>query len=389
MPPKGSPRHLARAGIVGAGMIARTHIAALRQIPGIQITGVLDSNPAAARTLAAEAGTSAFDCAARFYDEANPQIVHVLTPPHAHASVALDALRRGAHVLLEKPATTTLAECYSLLEAAAGQGVTVGVDETVAWDPLVRRARSSLLHGVLGELVHVGVFMGCDLTRGGRWQPIVAGSAAWENRLAGGPLEDLLPHPLAVVRALCGPLELRHWDCQVSGRLPCDFPDELRVGLGAGRVSAQIDMSLTARPDDFLLTVRGTRATVRVDVQNMLYDCLTPLPGPRAIARGVRVMRSAARIIGQTVRNTLSIGLGRRLPPASPGQLIMAHYSALRRGEPPPAPLEDARSDLAIAREIWPSPPRPTAAGVAQQEGKLPPLAVVNEPSPIRHGGGI
>lgn len=354
---RGTPCDIRRVGIIGAGMIAHAHVAALRRIPGIRIAGILDPNLAAAQAVASSAGNvPAFDDVARFYDEAQPQLVHALTPPQVHAAVAHEALRRGAHVLLEKPATTTLAECDALLDAAKAGELTIGVDETVAWDPLVRRARSALLYGILGDLVHVEVFMSYDLTRGQRLQRIVADPAAWEHRLAGGPLEDLLPHPLAVVRALCGVLELKHWHVHATGRLPCDFPDELRLSLGARQVTAHVNISLSARPDEFLLTVRGTRASLRVDLQSMLFDCQTPLPGPRAATRGIRVLWSAARMLGQTVVNTVTIAARRRLPPASPAHLIREHYAALARGEGPPAPLGNARADVAIARSLWPDP---------------------------------
>jgi nucleoside-diphosphate-sugar epimerase/predicted dehydrogenase len=387
VPARGSPRHITRAAIVGAGMIARAHLAALHRIPGVQVTGIFDLNFAAARALGGDAGIPAYEHADRFYEEARPQVVHVLTPPHTHAAVALESLRRGVHVLLEKPAATNLAEIDALLEAAAAGDLTIGVDETVAWDPLVRRARSALIHGILGQLVHVDVFMGCDLSRSGRMQQLLRDSAAWEHRLTGGPLEDLLPHPLAVVRALCGMLELRHWHSHATGRLPVDFPDELHVSLGAGQVSAQIDISLTARPDDFLLSVRGTRATVHVDVQNMFIDFLTPLPGPRALARGARVLRTAARILGQTVRNSLLLGLRRQLPPASPVHLITEHYAALARGEPPPSPLSEARADVAIARAIWPGP-RPLPANADAQRSVAPALAMAAGGLEMQCGGG-
>src|SRR2546423_9901776 len=44
--------------------------------------------------------------------------VDVATPPAYHRDIALAALRRGAHVLCEKPLTTTIAEAIELVEAA-------------------------------------------------------------------------------------------------------------------------------------------------------------------------------------------------------------------------------------------------------------------------------
>jgi nucleoside-diphosphate-sugar epimerase/predicted dehydrogenase len=352
---RSAARKIVRAGIIGAGMIARVHVAALRRIPGVQVAGVLDPDLDAARRLAIEAGGApAFDNSDQFYEQANPQIVHVLTPPQSHAAVAREALRHKAHLLLEKPATTSVEDCDELVAAAAADDLTIGVDETVAWDPLVRRARAALMYGHLGDLVGADVFMGYDLNRGGRLQRILNDAASWERHLGGGPLEDLLAHPLSVVRSLCGPLSLRHAHCMTTGRLPGDFPDELRLHLGDGQVSALIGLSLSARPDEFLVTVRGTRATVHIDVQNMLFDCVTPLPGPRAAVRGARTVRSALGVLGQTAWNGLSIALRRTLPPASPIHLIRAHYAALAQGSEEPAPLARARADIAVARAIWP-----------------------------------
>jgi predicted dehydrogenase/nucleoside-diphosphate-sugar epimerase len=350
---RGPARSIERVGIVGAGMIAGIHLAALARIRGARVVGVLDTNHAAAQALAARVpGAQAYCDPQLFYAEAQPQVVHVLTPPRSHAAVALDALRNGAHVLLEKPAATSLHECDALLEAADRLGLTIGVDETVAWDPRIRRARSALLHGVLGELVHVEAFMSYDMRRGKRSVP--GAPPAWDRLLAGGPLEDLLPHPLSVVRALCGPLGLRHVESLTTGRFGGNFPDELRLGLGAGTVTASVALSLSSRPDDFLVTVHGTRATARIDVQNMLLDLVTPLPGPRAASRGLRTLRSALRGLMWTPINAAAVAIGRAPPPASPIHLIAAHHAALARGEPPPAPLAEARADVAITRAIWP-----------------------------------
>ena len=365
----GPARSIERVGIVGAGMIARHHVAALGRIAGARLVGVLDTDHAAAQALAASVpGARAYSDAQRFYAEAQPQIVHVLTPPRSHAAVALDALRNGAHVLLEKPAASSLHECDALLEAAQRLDLTIGVDETVAWDPRVRRARSAFVHGVLGDLVHVEAYMSFDLARGKR----AAGAPAWDRLLAGGPLEDLLPHPLSVVRALCGPLELRHFESLTTGRLGADFPDELRVSLGAGTATASVALSLSSRPDDFHVTVHGTRASARIDVQNMLLDLVTPLPGPRAASRGLRTLRSALRGLVRTPINATAVALGRTPPPASPTHLIVAHHAALARGEPPPAPLAEARADIAIARAIWPEHKPAALAAVRKAPPAVP-----------------
>jgi predicted dehydrogenase/nucleoside-diphosphate-sugar epimerase len=350
-----SSRAIKRVGLIGAGAMARAHVDALKRVPGARITGILDTRVEAAEALAREAGgVAAFGDVERFFAEAGPELVHIVTPPGQHAAAARSALAHGAHVLIEKPATVTLEDCDSLLSAADQRALTIGVEETVAFDPLVRQARASLANGVLGELVHVDVHMGYDLHRGGRLERILGTPECWERALPGGPLEDLLPHPLSIVRALAGPLTLEHWRSKCTGRLPADFPDELRLCLAGEGVTAAVSLSLSSRPDDLLVIVHGTRATARIDLQNVLFDCLTPLPGPRAVARGLRVLRSGLRVLGQTVGNGFAMAAGLAPTPVSSRHLILAHHAALARGRPPPAPLAAARHDIAIARTVWP-----------------------------------
>ena len=187
----GGPQiRIERVGLIGDGdAIATVHLDALRRIEGASVTGILDIDASAARRTAARFGVAAhFTDAARFYEEARPQIVHVLTPPQSHAQVALEALRRGVHVLLEKPACFNVAECDTLREAADAARLTVGVDENFAHDPLAQEARGLIAAGAVGEIVHVSAFLGFDLRRSPHFHPARAG-ASWNLQLAGGELE--------------------------------------------------------------------------------------------------------------------------------------------------------------------------------------------------------
>src|SRR5262249_14881866 len=103
-----------RVGFVGAGTIAAVHRDAVTRFPGAVLVGITDRDPARARDFAARAhGVRAFPDLASMVDAAI-DVVHVLTPPHTHAPVAMEALERGCHVLVEKPLATTAAACIRL-----------------------------------------------------------------------------------------------------------------------------------------------------------------------------------------------------------------------------------------------------------------------------------
>src|SRR5207237_602512 len=72
------------------------------------------------------------------------------TPPRTHAPVALQAIERGCHVLIEKPMAVTVDECDRIIEAAAQQGVSVCVAHSDLFYPPVLRARRHVAAGAIG-----------------------------------------------------------------------------------------------------------------------------------------------------------------------------------------------------------------------------------------------
>src|SRR5215510_4936209 len=75
-----------------------------------------------------EASAERFGIGAWFTDhlamlqQVRPDVVHVTTPPTSHFKLAMDALEAGAHVIVEKPATTTYGELEALIRRARQLG---------------------------------------------------------------------------------------------------------------------------------------------------------------------------------------------------------------------------------------------------------------------------
>jgi predicted dehydrogenase/nucleoside-diphosphate-sugar epimerase len=355
-PAERTPVKIRRVGLIGAGRIAQFHIASLRRIPGIEVTGILDRDHAAAQALAAAhdipVACSDLD---EFYRRARPDSVHILTPPQSHADLAMSAIERGIHVLLEKPMVLSLAECRQLQAAAEAKNVTVAVDHNYIADARVQRAREMIRSGALGELVHIDIFWAFDTRRFGHMLPDDGGGDTWALQLPGGPMEDLLPHPLSIALSLLDedvePISARAFR---SGRIGHRFDDELRLFLAGRRATASITMSLSASPDDLIIAVHGTRGTLKLDIHNLLMIRSRVGPGPKAVARGLRVMSGGGRTVLQTMMNSASLALKRIDPPAHPYALLREHYSALASGRPLPTDMAHGRRVLEITRAVWP-----------------------------------
>jgi predicted dehydrogenase len=397
-PPVRAAAPLERVGIIGAGRMAEFHLRALKAVPGVRVTGILDQNRDSARAIAERYGIElATDDAAEFYRSARPQLVHVLTPPGSHAALAMEAIGRGCHVLLEKPMVERVEECDALIEAARALGLTIGVDHNYAVDPQVRRARTLVDAGAFGELVHIDIFWAFDIRRFGHALPKHKGDTTWVSELSGGLLEDLMPHPLSLAMALANE-EVRLDSARIfrSGRHPYQCDDEARLLLRGRTFTVAINLTLSAKPDDLLVNVHGTRATVKMDVHNMTFSRLSLVKGPKAAARGMCTVLGHLKPLGQTVRNVIMVVLGRMQPPASVQHLVVEHYAALREGRPLPVDAEDGRRVVEIVRQLWPEADNgrgPVLRTSRETQDDQPDFTRVgtlaSAGNPLAHGSGV
>ncbi len=87
----------------------------------------------------------------------SPDLVVIATPSSLHAEAVLDAARRGVDVFVEKPAAISVEQSVAIEAAVQAGGVDFFVSFQRRFHPLVRRMRSVLASGTLGEIMSVRV----------------------------------------------------------------------------------------------------------------------------------------------------------------------------------------------------------------------------------------
>ena len=132
---------------------------------------------------------------------AGANVIHALTPPSSHARVALEALERGCHVLVEKPVAESVEDALSIAQLARDKGLTASVNHSLLYDPQVRRALDKVRSGALGQVVSV------DILRGSEYPPFEGGPLPPHYRDAGYPFRDLGVHCVYLIQALLGAIE--------------------------------------------------------------------------------------------------------------------------------------------------------------------------------------
>ncbi len=132
-----------RIGLVGAGTHGARYLRhAAHDVPGMQAVALCRRDRAAGEALAADLGCRYVPDGHALIADAEVDAVVVATPPSSHFTFARAALAAGKAVLLEKPATGTLAEARRLVAVAGAAGAPpLMVAQTLRWNPVLVRAR--------------------------------------------------------------------------------------------------------------------------------------------------------------------------------------------------------------------------------------------------------
>jgi len=147
--------------VVGAGVIAATHLKVVQARPDTELVAVVDPVTSAAEALADAAVAAGGRRPAVFasLQEAltgtDIGLVAITTPSFTHADLALTALDAGCHVVVEKPVDTDLVRGRRLLARtaqAAEKGQVVSVMTQNRFAPAVTAVREAIDKGRFGQL---------------------------------------------------------------------------------------------------------------------------------------------------------------------------------------------------------------------------------------------
>lgn len=147
-----------RAGVIGVGYLGRLHAQKMASFDDIRFVGVCDAVPERADAVAAEFGTAMFEDPESLLDRVDA--VSIAVPTTAHYRVAMQAIRAGVHLLLEKPIAARLREGRSLVREAASRGLIFQIGHLERFNNAVRQAAAVLHEPRFIECHRLGPFGG-------------------------------------------------------------------------------------------------------------------------------------------------------------------------------------------------------------------------------------
>jgi predicted dehydrogenase len=136
-------------GIIGLGGFGYFLLREWSKLDEIRVVAASDENPA--RVPAAAGELHFYQNYRDMLDDPNVQIVSIATPPSTHVPMALAAIEKGKHVIIEKPLALSADDGRKIAEAAKGAGVVATVNFMLRFNPLVEGMRKIIASGVFGQ----------------------------------------------------------------------------------------------------------------------------------------------------------------------------------------------------------------------------------------------
>ncbi|MBD3184299.1 gfo/Idh/MocA family oxidoreductase [Candidatus Poribacteria bacterium] len=254
-----------RFGIIGCGVIAPTHAAALDKIENARLVAVADIQEDKAKGFADKYEISSY------YKEYNELLnndevdaVSICTPHYLHSPMAIDAARAGKHVIVEKPMAITMAEADEMIDECKKANVKLGAIFQHRFDPAAQCIKKAIEDGRLGQLV-----MGGSYTKWYRSNEYYDYGRSWRGILskgAGGALINQAIHMVDLLRWFMGPVDAMSANISTLTH-PIEAEDicvaSIKFKNGAlGTVEASVS-TVPNMPEQ--LHISGTKGTVVIE----------------------------------------------------------------------------------------------------------------------------
>jgi predicted dehydrogenase len=300
-----------RVAVIGVGYLGRFHAQKYNLLADCTLIGVADTNRERAREVAQELGVPAFTEVKALLDQVDAVSIAVSTSQHY--KVALECLRAGKHVLIEKPLAATVAEAEEVVKLAAEKGVLMQVGYLERFNPAFLACKDKITRPHFIESIRISAF----LERGADVDVVL----------------DLMSHDLDLVLAIA-PAPVRHLHA-VGKSLMTESTDlaNVRIVFEDGCV-ANLTASISHK----------TERKFRVFQSDSYFSIDFAKPAARILKRNPAKSQNIAEMLSQQV---LSFEKGDALLTE-----ISAFVEAIRSGRSPVVSGEDGLRAMAVSELV-------------------------------------
>lgn len=140
--------------VIGVGFIGIVHIEALRRLGNVNIVAICDPFDVEKKAESLNIKTYYTDYK-KMIDEVQLDFIHICTPNNTHFDIASYAIKKGIHVVLEKPMSVTVDEARQLVELAKAHKVIHAINFHNRLYPATAYMKKEIEKGVLGDVFSI------------------------------------------------------------------------------------------------------------------------------------------------------------------------------------------------------------------------------------------
>lgn len=145
-----------KVGVLGAGHLGKIHLRLLNQSTKYELVGFYDPFKENAEKVAAEFGYKSFDTISALIAEVD--VVDIVTPTLSHYDCAVEAIKAGKHIFLEKPISNTVAEAEHIIQLAKQYNVKGQVGHVERFNPAFMAVKNKIQNPMFIETHRLAEF---------------------------------------------------------------------------------------------------------------------------------------------------------------------------------------------------------------------------------------
>jgi predicted dehydrogenase len=253
-------------GYGGAFNMGRAHLNEMKKA-GMTPTAVCEIDPERLKVATQDfPGIETYSTAAEMLKKSKVQLLAIITPHNTHATLALQCLKAGRHVVSEKPLAITTAECDAMIAAAKKSGVVLSTYHNRHWDGCILEAVKRIRAGAIGEVVRIEAHMGGWGQPGDWWRT--------SKSISGGILYDwgvhLLEYTLQIMDAdiaeVTGFSKSGFWAGKTRWKKDTNEDEGFAIIRYKGGAWSTLSISaIESKPKQGWLEITGTKGTYVMD----------------------------------------------------------------------------------------------------------------------------
>jgi len=290
-----------KAAIVGAGLIAgKKHIPAfIKHKSKVELVALCDLNQEGAQKLATQFGIPrVYADIGEMIEKEKPELVDICTPPQTHVRLAIEAMKRGCNVLIEKPMALTVAECDQIVAAEQQYKVKVCVGHSDLFYYPFMEARELVAKGTIGELRGMRIFLSTPTDY------MTSREDHWAHKLPGGVIGESGPHIVYMTLAFINPVRRVSVDALKLLDFPWSKYDDYRINLIGDKAACSVTLSYTTDQWAARVDLMGSKGILTLDLEAMyLVNSRRPTLKPMPVA--LSILSES----GQIVQNLMAKGM--------------------------------------------------------------------------------